>query len=52
MKMSIKIKVAMADRFEGALDRIPTLDKVPFSIKREAAEAAAQEAFEYLRRQA
>ena len=49
MKINKNTKVAIADKFESALDYIVALDKVPFNIKREAAAHAAREAVEYLK---
>jgi hypothetical protein len=44
MRVSKKTKAQLTDAFEGALDYCPALDRVPFHIKREAAEAAAKAA--------
>jgi hypothetical protein len=42
-------KAEIADRIEGALDHVAALDVVPFSLKREAAEMAAELVFKFLR---
>lgn len=51
MRINKKVEPDMAERFESVLDYIPALDKVPNFIKREAAEAAAKEAFAYIKRE-
>ncbi len=48
MHLSRKVQSAIADRFENALDFVAILDKVPYCIKREAAEAAAKIACTYI----
>jgi hypothetical protein len=48
MRLSKKIEVELADKFEDMLEYIPALDKLPYHRKREAAEVAAKVAFEYL----
>jgi len=48
MRIAAEHRKDMAERFESALDYIPRLDPIPFHRKREAAEAAAQVAWEYL----
>lgn len=41
MRITKKTMVEIAERFEAALDYVPALDKVPFHLKREAANHAA-----------
>jgi ribosomal protein S17E len=43
-----KVAKEIAERFEAALDYVDALDAVPFYVKREAAELAAQTALAYL----
>lgn len=50
MKIGKKVEPDLTERFEAALDYIDALDKVPFYLKREAAEVAAKAALEYLRK--
>ena len=47
-----KIAAEVEDRFEAALDYVVALDPVPFHIKREAAEKAAQVALDFIREKA
>ncbi len=47
-KVSKRTEAEIAAYFEGALDRVPALDKEQFFMKREAAEKAAQTAAEFL----
>lgn len=49
MRLKKTIELTMAEKFEASLDYIEALDKVPFYLKRAAAEEAAKTAFEYLR---
>ena len=46
-----KTKAEITDRFEAALDFTPSLDPVPFYIKRQAVEEAAKLVAEYLEAQ-
>jgi len=48
VKVSKATRKKIEDGFEAVLDKISTLDKVAFSLKREIAEAAAREAVDQL----
>ena len=50
MHVTLGTAQQIIDRFESALDAIHALDRVPFHIKREAAEKAAVAVVAYLRR--
>ncbi len=52
MKISRKIREQLTDVFESAFDTQPRFDKVASHLIRDAAEIAAREAIEYLKREA